>query len=45
MYRELAQEIREIRVLNCLDGSGRLKGVDEIGGSVLDCLAESDLAP
>ena len=45
MYRELAQEIREICVLNCLDGSGRLKGVDEIGGSVLDCLAESDLAP
>ena len=45
MYRELAQEIREICVLNCLDGSGRLKGVDEIGGSVLDCLAENGLAP
>ena len=43
IYQELAVEIREIRVLDCLDESGRLKDVEEIGGAVLDCLEASGL--
>ena len=43
MYRELAAEIGEIRVLNCLDGSGRLKSVEEIGRAVLGVLDGNNL--
>lgn len=45
MYRELSEEIREVCVLNCLDGSGQLKSVEGIGGAVLACLEENGLLP
>lgn len=43
MYRELSEEVREICVLNCLDGSGRLKSVEDIGAAVLERLEEQGL--
>lgn len=43
VYQEMAEEVREIRVLNCLDGSGRLKSVEDIGAAVLERLGENGL--
>lgn len=43
LYRDLHREIGEVSVLECLDESGALKSVEEIGAMVLQCLRDRGL--
>lgn len=43
VYKSLAEEISELRLLKCIDDEGNLKSIEETGANIVACLQENGL--